>query len=91
MKVINNGQRYLWFTVLSAALNVVLFGYISLGFLQDQNERERRPVEKEMTELTRKAADHDAELKQVEVQLEGIRQQLCELREDVTEIKEAVK
>jgi hypothetical protein len=87
----NNGRRYLWATVLSACLNVVLFAYISLGFAQDQSDRGRGPLEADVRELRTKAADHDAELKAIEVSLEGIRQQLRELRDDVREIKEAVK
>ncbi len=91
MKGNGNGRRYIWAAVLSAGLNVILFGYISLGFLQDQNERALRPVERDVVELRGKARNHDAELKAVEVALEGIREQLRGLREDVREIKEAVK
>lgn len=88
---IHNNRHYLWATILSAALNTVLFIYITLGFTQDQGDRGRGPLEADVRELKVKAADHDAELKSIEVSLEGIRQQLRELRDDVREIKEAVK
>jgi len=86
-----NGRRYLWTAILSAVLNVILFGYISLGFWQDQEEGRRAPLERDVAELARKSAEHDADIKALEVALEGIRQQLWGLREDVKEIKEAVK
>jgi len=87
----SNGRRYWWATILSACLNIILFVYISFGFLQDQGDRGRGPLEADVRELETKAADHEAELKAIEVSLEGIRQQLRELRDDVRDIKEAVK
>ena len=86
-----NNPRLVWAAILSVVLNVILFGYISIGFAQTQSERARAPLEAKVDAVEEKTARHDDELKALEVSLEGIRQQLARLQEDVREIKEAVK
>lgn len=83
-----NGKRYLWATVLSAVLNVVLFGYISLGFVQEQEAKGLRPVERDVAYLIERADEQEREIKAIAVSLEAVRQQLAALRCDVAELKE---
>lgn len=87
----NNGRRWVWVTVVSLVLNVVLFAFVSVGFIQGQYDRAARTTERDVAALRAKGEEHDAELKAIEVSLAEIKEQLRAVRDELREIKEAVR